>query len=129
MAIIDVDRVASVIEKFKQLQPLVEAVYPGYTLQIASKEKGLIGDLFPSPHPTMDDGGADRFQSLSGVKQIAQIMRERGKPIPKKTLLAELQRRGSKVGKDTLTSYLSREPIFVPASRGVWKLVEEKGGA
>src|SRR5438093_9809375 len=128
MAIIDVDRVASVIEKFKQLQPLVEAVYPGYTLQIASKEKGLIGDLFPSPHP-MDDGDADSFQSLSGVKQIAQIMRERGKPIPKKTLLSELQRRGSKVGKDTLTSYLSREPIFTSHSRGVWKLVEQKGGA
>jgi hypothetical protein len=128
MAIIDVDKVAGVIEKFKQLRPLVESVYPGYTLLIASKETDLVNDiLFPSPHPTVASS-ADGFQSLSGVKQIAQIMREHGKPISKKTLLAELKRRGSKVGKDTLTSYLSREPIFASHSRGVWKLAEEKGG-
>ncbi len=126
MAIIDVDKVAGVIEKFKQLRPLVEAVYPGYTLQIASKETGVISELFPSSHPTTSDSTDSTFQSLSGVRQIAQIMREHGKPLPKKMILAELKRRGSKVGKDTLTSYLSREAIFVPHSRGVWKLVEGK---
>lgn len=125
MAIIDVDRVAAVVEKFKELQPLVEQVYPGYTLQIASKQ-GAISDL----HLTLPGMAISKndFEALSGVKQIAQIMRDRGKPIPKKVLLAELRLRGSKVGKDTLTSYLSREPIFVPHSRGVWKLVEKEGG-
>jgi hypothetical protein len=128
MAIIDVDRVAAVIEKFKQLRPLVESVYPGYTLQIASKETGLITDLFSSPHPTVDDVTIENFESLSGIDQIAQIMKEYGKPIPKKTLLAELKRRGGKIGKDSVTSYLSREPIFASHSRGIWKLVEKKGG-
>ena len=127
MAIIDVDRVAAVIEKFKQLQPLVESVYPGYTLQIASKETGLLFDS-AGPILTASTTTGTSFQSLSGVKQIEQIMGEHGKPISKKALLEELQRRGSKVGKDTLTSYLSREPIFAPHSRGVWKLVEQRGG-
>src|SRR5947207_7204733 len=123
MAIIDVDRVASVVEKFKQLRPLVEAVYPGYTLQIASNETGL---LFDSLHPTMANSSADGFQSLSGVKQIEQIMSEPGKPISKKALWAELQRHGSDITKETLTSYLSR--YFASHSRGVWKLREGKGG-
>jgi hypothetical protein len=126
MAIIDVDRVAAVIEKFKQLRPLVESVYPGYTLLIASKESDLINDLFPSPHPTIGDGGGGSFQSLSGVKQIEQIMEEAGQPISKKALWKELQHRGSDITKETLTSYLSR--FFASHSRGIWKLRKEKGG-
>ena len=127
MAIIDVDRVATVVEKFKQLRPLVESVYPGYTLLIASKESDLFDHFLPSSQHILTNH-TDDFESLSGVKQIAHIMREHGKPVAKKTLLAELKRRGSKVGKDTLTSYLSREPIFVSHSRGIWKLDEQEGG-
>src|SRR6266516_737034 len=95
MAIIDVDRVASVIEKFKQLQPLVEAVYPGYTLQIASKETGGVRTR-EFPIKAHDEISSD-FQSLSGVKQIQQIMDEAGQPISKKALWMELQRRGSDI--------------------------------
>ena len=124
MAIIDVDRVAAVIEKFKQLQPLVEAVYPGYTLQIASKETGL---LFTTTEPITAFTTTGTFQSLSGVKQIEQIMEEAGQPISKKALWTQLQRRGSDITKETLTSYLSR--FFASHSRGIWKLRERKGGA
>jgi hypothetical protein len=125
MAIIDVDKVAGVIEKFKQLRPLVEAVYPGFTLQIASKETGLISDLLsPSPHPTIGDNADSNFQSLSGVKQIELIMEEAGQPISKKALWREIQRRGSDITEQTLTSYLSKH--FASHSRGVWK---QKGGA
>src|SRR2546423_1489012 len=116
MAIIDVDKVAGVVEKFKQLRLLVESVYPGYTLLIASKEADLITDLFPSPHPTVNIS-ANSFQSLSGVKQIVQIMQEAGQPISKKAILAELKRRGSKVGYETLTTYLSKNPLFAAHAR------------
>lgn len=127
MAIIDVDKVAGVVEKFKQLRPLVESVYPGYTLLIASKETDLLTDFFPSPHPHVDSD-ANSFQSLSGVKQIVQIMQEAAQPISKKAILSELKRRGSKVGYETLTSYLSKNPCFAAHSRGVWKLAEKGGG-
>ena len=131
MPTVNINQIKSVVEKFEELQELVQAVYPGYTVVITSEENGIVSDslpLVPGGVARMNDAS---FKTLSGVKQIAQIMKERGKPIPKKVLLTELQRRGSKVGKDTLTSYLSREPIFVPASRGVWtlkKLLEKEGG-
>lgn len=118
-----IDRAKRWVDLYNELQQLTANLYPGHEIQVVPEQRKFKLLEEAHSHGTLIMG-PPAFTALSGVKQIAQIMKERKKPIEKRVLLAELKRRGSKVGKDTLTSYLSREPIFQSVSRGVWALRE-----
>ena len=128
MASLNIDRVKRFVATYEELQKLAAELYPDHEVQIVPRPSRLDPSVSVPELPRQFARlHTDRFNALSGVKQVAYVMGQYGRPIEKQALIAELQRRGSKVGPDTLTSYLSREPIFESVSRGVWKLNENGG--
>jgi len=102
-------------QAIKEIQPLVNALYPGYELQIVKKED--------EPISTTATGVGPSFRAMSGPDQIASILEDG--PLEKGKLLEELEKRGVGMSPQTLTVYLSRgkrKGRFDNGAGAVWRL-------
>jgi hypothetical protein len=115
-----------IAKKMRELIPLVEEAYPGYSVYIDAME--------PSQHTNGTDSKPNgtvinnkTFAALTKTNQIATILEHAGRPMQKREILNAVRQHGGDMSVETLNAYLSRRPFFRKEGKGLWRL--EVGGS
>jgi len=101
----------NVAEKTKELQNLVDKVFPGFKIMIVLEE-----ELPPGP-----EGKKKYDTALAAAKGV---LNESDAPLEKQVILTRVNSYGFNISLPTLSGYLSKDETFVrdEDQRGVWGL-------